>query len=164
MIKMQYSLPKNCGDVSPASLVLLQPLFTDPNDYFYEPQWFSNYSENVKTPFIMVFFKRHLILAFSFQRLSKTVCSTLNSWIGEFLVSFFNITNRLIILIIEINKQTQFLEKFVDLQLQKIHETIWWIRYILFSRDTPILLLQKLNAISSTQVLDLRKKILYRFM
>ena len=28
-----------------------------------------------------------------------------------------------------VNKQTQFIEKFVDLYLQKIGETIWWIRY-----------------------------------
>ena len=42
--------------------------------------------------FLIYYFKKHFNPCFF---ILKTFCSTLNSWIGEFVVSFFDVTNRL---------------------------------------------------------------------
>ena len=53
--------------------------------------------------FLIHYFKKHFKPCFFILRAFKTFCSTSNSWIGEFVVSFFDVTNRLNALFLSLN-------------------------------------------------------------
>ena len=45
--------------------------------------------------FLIYYFKKHFTPCLFILKALKDICSTLNSWIGELVVSFFDVTNRL---------------------------------------------------------------------
>ena len=64
--------------------------------------------------FLFITLKKHFKSGFIILKALDDICSTLDSWIGEFVVSFFDVTNRLII-----KKLVKHLERrYSDLALE----------------------------------------------